>query len=102
VAIETAAAHDRRRNGLCAGLAALALVTCGAAALAETTPPQTALSPGGGAEANGTVDVPGFRLPPSIYPSDEAKAALPRKPFDQEDLLYQILKTGNAANFLAL
>jgi acetyl esterase/lipase len=46
-------------------------------------------------EADGTVDVPAFRLPPSAYLSDEAKAALPRKALDQEDGYYQALKGGN-------
>jgi epsilon-lactone hydrolase len=50
---------------------------------------------GGDVEADGTVDVPAFRLPPSAYLSDEAKAALPRKATDQEDSLYEALKAGN-------
>jgi monoterpene epsilon-lactone hydrolase len=86
VTIKAASAHLRRQwNGFDAGLAALTLLACGAAALAETAPPQGAPSPEGSMETDGTVDVPGFRLPQSIYLSDEAKAALLRKPFDLED-----------------
>lgn len=50
----------------------------------------------GGVEADGTVDVPGFRLPPSIYASDQAKAAMPRKPTDPEAMMFQALKAGKA------
>ena len=47
-------------------------------------------------EADGTVDVPAFRLPPSIYLSDQAKAALPRKPIDMEEPMNRALAAGNA------
>jgi acetyl esterase/lipase len=42
------------------------------------------------------VIVPSFRLPPSAYLSDQAKAALPRKPFDPEAMMYQMLAAGKA------
>lgn len=51
---------------------------------------------GGSIESDGTVDVPGFRLPPSIYLSDEAKKTLPRRPTDPEAPMLQILATGQA------
>jgi monoterpene epsilon-lactone hydrolase len=50
----------------------------------------------GNIEADGTVDVPAFRLPPSIYLSDKAKAALPRKPLDMEEPMNRALAAGNA------
>ena len=92
------ARRDRRRRRGAAGLAALALFTGAAAALAQTTPPQVAAA-SAGVEADGAVDVPAFRLPPSAYLSPEAKAALPRKPFDQEDALARALKAGNVGAF---
>ena len=40
-------------------------------------------------EADGSVNVPSFRLPPSEYMSAEAKAALPRVPSDMFEVLRQ-------------
>jgi epsilon-lactone hydrolase len=48
----------------------------------------------GSIEADGTVVVPSFRLPPSIYMSEEAAKALPRKPTDQEAMMFQALAAG--------
>lgn len=45
-------------------------------------------------EADGTVNVPAYRLPPSVYLSDEAKKALPRRPFDANDMLTQLIEKG--------
>lgn len=45
---------------------------------------QQAPAADGSIEADGTVVVPSFRLPPSIYLSDQARKALPRTPTDQE------------------
>jgi acetyl esterase/lipase len=50
----------------------------------------------GAIESDGTVIVPSFRLPPSIYLSDEAKTALPRKPTDPEEGLFRALAAGQA------
>jgi len=75
--------------------AATALLVAGLAtqgALAQPAPAPAA----GTIEPDGTIDVPAFRLPPSIYASDEAKAAMPRKPTDMEKPLYQALAAGNA------
>ena len=47
-------------------------------------------------ESDGTVVVPSFQLPPSIYMSDEAKAALPRKPTDPEEGMFRALAAGKA------
>ena len=76
---------------------AAALVLSGALVQgAGAQPAATAPGGGGSIEADGTVDVPGFRLPPSIYLSDEAKAAAPRKPTDPEALMFKALAAGNA------
>ena len=48
-------------------------------------------------EADGTVIVPSFRLPPSIYASDEAKAKMPRTPADPEEGMYRALAAGTVA-----
>lgn len=47
-------------------------------------------------EADGTVNVPAFALPPSIYISEQAKAALPRKPVDAEAPMVAALAAGKA------
>jgi acetyl esterase/lipase len=49
---------------------------------------------GGSIEADGTVMVPSFVLPPSTYMSDEAKRALPRTPTDPEEPMRQMLAAG--------
>jgi acetyl esterase/lipase len=79
-------------KGLAAALVLSGLAVHGAAAQPATTAP----GGGGGIEADGTVNVPTFRLPPSIYLSDQAKAALPRKPADPEELMFKALAAGNA------
>lgn len=94
------ARHLRRISGglkdRAAGAAA-ALLLAGLMAPAAGAQPAPAPPAGGGSiEADGTVDVPGFRLPPSVYLSDQARAALPRKPFDPEAPLYAALAAGNA------
>lgn len=50
----------------------------------------------GSIEADGTVIVSSFKLPPSIYMSDEAKKALPRTPSDMEAGMFQALAAGTA------
>src|ERR1700741_4274128 len=52
-------------------------------------------------EADGTVHVPGFPLPPSIYLSPEARAALPRRPTDMEAPMMQALAAGKAPEMRA-
>ncbi|UVO54248.1 alpha/beta hydrolase [Sphingomonas sp. SUN039] len=77
--------HGHRMFKLAVGLAALGLG-------------QTALraqdSKGGTIEADGTVVVPSFKLPPSIYTSEEAKKALPRTPADPEAGMFRALASG--------
>jgi acetyl esterase/lipase len=46
--------------------------------------------------ADGTVNVPSFALPPSLYMSEEAAKALPRKPNDMEEPMYRALAAGQA------
>jgi monoterpene epsilon-lactone hydrolase len=55
----------------------------------------------GSIEADGTVNVPGFRLPPSAYLSPEARAALPRKATDMEAPMVQALAMGKAGQMRA-
>ncbi len=50
----------------------------------------------GSIKEDGTVVVPSFELPPSIYLSEEAKKALPRKPTDQEEPMLRALASGQA------
>lgn len=45
-------------------------------------------------ESDGTVVVPSFKLPPSLYLSDEAKKALPRTPTDPEAGMFRALASG--------
>lgn len=47
-------------------------------------------------EADGTVNVPAFQLPPSVYTSPEAKAALPRKTVNYASQLDQLAMSGRA------
>lgn len=90
--------HVRSTRGLRAHLlaaaAAVAVAVAGPAATAQpTTAAPAAANP---IEADGTVNVAPFRLPPSIYLSDQAKAALPRKPTDMEAPMHQALASGQA------
>lgn len=64
-------------------------------------PAPAATSEHGSIESDGTVVVPSFRLPPSIYLSDTAKAALPRKPTDQEEMALRALEAGKASELRA-
>jgi acetyl esterase/lipase len=47
-------------------------------------------------EPDGTVVVPSFRLPPSVYLSEEAKKALPRTPSDPEEPMMKAVAAGQA------
>ena len=69
----------------------LALALTPAAALA-----QDVASSGGSIESDGTVLVPAFKLPPSLYVSDEARRAMPRTPTDPEAPMLRMLETGQA------
>jgi len=72
--------------------AGLAAGTCSGSAHAQ-------VSDTGTIEPDGAVVVPSFVLPPSIYSSDEAKAALPRKPTDPEEGMFRALAAGKAGEF---
>ncbi|MET0250843.1 MAG: alpha/beta hydrolase fold domain-containing protein, partial [Novosphingobium sp.] len=71
------------------------LIALAAPALAQDT------ASSGSIEADGTVVVPSFKLPPSIYISDAARAKLPRKPSDPEEPMYQALAAGKAGELRA-
>lgn len=67
----------------------------------ESSPPASHAGTGdtgapGTIEPDGTVVVPSFRLPPSIYLSDAAKAALPREVADPEEPMMQAVAAGKA------
>ena len=68
---------------------ALMLAVSGLATLTHAQAPDT-----GSIEADGTVLVPSFALPPSLYMSDEARAKLPRRPTDQEEGMFRALAAG--------
>lgn len=80
---------------------ALGVLGMGRAAHAQGVTQAPASAPASAIEADGTVNVPGFRLPPSIYLSPEARAALPRKPFDAEAPMMQALAMGKASEMRA-
>jgi acetyl esterase/lipase len=63
-------------------VAAIGVAGGAAPALAQDAPAAS-----GAIEADGTVVVPSFRLPPSIYLSDEARKAQPRTPTDPEAMM---------------
>jgi epsilon-lactone hydrolase len=75
------------------GLAVCALLAVGGAGQAQEV--------AGSIEADGTVVVPGFRLPPSIYLSDEARKALPRAASDPEAPMMAALAAGKATDMRA-
>lgn len=82
-------------RGLAAALVLSGLAAHGAVAQPAAQPAASAEG-GGSIEPDGTVNVPAFSLPPSIYLSDQAKAAMPRKPTDPEELMFKALAAGNA------
>jgi acetyl esterase/lipase len=67
-------------------IAGIALSIVAIPALAQSTPNPI--------EADGTVNVPGYRLPPSVYLSEEARKLLPRRPLDANDMLTQLIEKG--------
>lgn len=79
-----------------AALGALALVAT--STHAQTTPAPKAENP---IERDGTINVPGFRLPPSVYASPAANAALPRSPEDFGPMLEHLVKSGSIAQVRA-
>ncbi|WP_395395953.1 alpha/beta hydrolase fold domain-containing protein (plasmid) [Novosphingobium sp. BL-8A] len=76
------------------------LVLCGASAQvqAQTAPASKVANP---IENDGTVKVPPFRLPPSVYASPAANAALPRSPEDFGPMLERLVKSGSIAQIRA-
>lgn len=50
-------------------------------------------------EADGTVNVPAFRLPPSVYLSPEAKKTLPRTARDDSAMLDRAVESGGIQRF---
>jgi acetyl esterase/lipase len=77
------------------GLAIAGLMATGNLARAQQSTP-------GDVEPDGTVIVPSFRLPPSIYLSDEAKKALPRKAVDPEEGGPRLLAAGKVPESRAM
>ncbi len=59
------------------------------------------VSSSGTIKADGTVVVPSFELPPSIYVSPEALKAMPKAPSDPEAMMFQALKAGKAGEMRA-
>jgi acetyl esterase/lipase len=77
-----------RSTGLAAALLALF-------PLADAADAQQAQSPAANPiEADGTVNVPSFKLPPSAYLSEEARKKLPRTPNDMNAPLRQLVASG--------
>lgn len=74
-----------------------ALLAAALAGLAAGAGAQEPAPAAGTIEPDGTVVVPSFRLPPSIYVSEEAKAKLPRTPTDPEEPMYRLLAAGQVA-----
>ncbi|MBB5686807.1 alpha/beta hydrolase fold domain-containing protein [Sphingobium boeckii] len=69
----------------------IAAILGSSSASAQEPPPAPAVI-----EPDGTVNVPAFRLPPSVYLSAEAAKALPRTPTDPEEPMMRALATGQA------
>lgn len=63
-------------------------------ALSMMAAPAIAQSKPNPIEPDGTVNVPAYRLPPSVYLSDEARKSMPRRPFDANDMLTQLIEKG--------
>ena len=74
-------------------MATIRLVICAALVLGS---PGAAAQDAGSIEPDGSVLVPAFRLPPSVYISDEARKALPRTPTDPEAPMMRALAAGQA------
>lgn len=75
-------------------LRGFALISIALAVGASGLHAQDAKHEHGSVEPDGTVIVSSFKLPPSIYLSDEAKKALPRTPSDMEAGMFQALAAG--------
>src|SRR5579862_844739 len=86
---------------MASALITLTLTSNRAMAADPTTSVPPGSSTGGSIEADGTVNVAGFQLPPSLYLSEQSKAALPRKPTDPEVLMDQALAAGKAGDMRA-
>src|SRR4051812_45185574 len=84
------------RAGILLKSIALDLAAAGLALIALSGVAAAQSNPAGSIEPDGTVIVPSFSLPPSLYMSDQAKAALPKKPSDPEEPMYRALEAGKA------
>jgi acetyl esterase/lipase len=80
-------------------LMALGIAVVGLAAASYSGSARAQSGDTGSIETDGTVVVPSFQLPPSMYLSDAAKAALPRKPSDPEEGMFRALASGQAGEF---
>ncbi|CAN7500840.1 alpha/beta hydrolase fold domain-containing protein [Phenylobacterium sp. LjRoot219] len=89
------------RARLLTAAAALAVIGVSAHAASAQPAPAAPAAGGGTIEADGTVNVAPFQLPPSIYLSEKAKAALPRKPTDPQEQMYRALQAGKAGEMRA-
>lgn len=88
-----------RRNPLMIILAGLGLVASPASALGDHIEAgEDAAVANGDIGEDGTVQVAPFSLPPSIYLSEEAQAALPREAVDPSAMLNMILKAPDPAS----
>jgi epsilon-lactone hydrolase len=79
---------------LCAA-ASLSLFTVSGALADDPAPARGTIKP------DGTVLVPSFELPPSIYVSPEALNAMPKAASDPEAMMFQALKAGKAGEMRA-
>lgn len=99
----------RSRPGACrhlvATVCALSVAVGPASAWASDSslapPPEMPPTNSNPIENDGTVNVPTFRLPPSPYLSPEARAALPRSPFDPEEPMRTAIANGTASQMRA-
>jgi epsilon-lactone hydrolase len=83
-------------NALTAIVATSLALLSGQLAMAQDPAPAP-----GTIKPDGTVVVPSFELPPSIYLSPEALKAMPKAPMDPEAMMFQALKAGKAGEMRA-
>jgi len=88
-------ARRSRRRTWAIGVAGI-LLAAGSTGMAGAQQAAPASADTGSIESDGTVVVPSFRLPPSIYLSEAARKAMPRTPTDQEAMMIQAIKAGKA------
>ncbi|WP_425999985.1 alpha/beta hydrolase fold domain-containing protein [Caulobacter sp. DWR1-3-2b1] len=85
---------NAKSSALTAAAAAVTLLAGFSTQLAHSQEAPAEKAGAGSIKPDGTVVVPSFELPPSIYLSDEARKAIPRKPTDQEAQMRQMLAAG--------